>query len=320
MSEENYKKKTIIMAIITAGLIVGIFIVSMLLIKEINFNRSFDKKKEIITKVYATISEVGDNYIKVIPVDESIGTSLMVNTKDRYKEGDFILILYNEDEESYITPNSIEVIAHKDEVNLITTKSTTTTQDVYNSTTKVNTTKINKTTKTSVGTTTKTVNKNADEVVLSYVKSTENDIVSYNETTTFKERAKASFIKIIDFIFYDGEIKGVTWDELSNKAKAKVVYYALIIDNKIDNKWPNYKENTSNKLNDIKERLIAKYMDLTANICSNHPNECAQTKEDFKLLKKSLNLTWDILKSAFKYGYDKTTNYLKTWYEVFSGK
>lgn len=309
------------MAFITAVLIVGIFIVSMLLIKEINFNRNFDKKKEIITKVYATISEVGDNYIKVIPVDESIGSSLMVNTKDRYKEGDFVLILYNEDEESYITPNSIEVIAHKDEVNLTTTKKEpSTTQDVYNSTTKVKTTKVNKTTKTSVRTTTKTSNINADEIVLNYVKSTENDIVSYSETPTFKERAKASFIKIVDFIFYDGEIKGVTWNEISNKAKAKVVYYALIIDNKIDNKWPNYKENTSNKLKDIKERLIAKYMDLTTNICSNHPNECAQTKEDFKLLKKSLNLTWDIVKSAFKYGYDKTTNYLKTWYEVFSGK
>lgn len=160
--------------------------------------------------------------------------------------------------------------------------------------------------------------------------SSEDDVVSYfediysmeddNSFDSFKDNLKNGFISIVDFIFYDSEINGYTFKELSNVAKLKIIGIALKIDSKIEEYIPEYKEtisNTSGKVyNDIKMRLVTLYLDISSEVCSNHQEGCATAKEIFNDVKNVCKISWDFVKGLLKSGKDK----LKVWYEIYSGK
>ena len=160
-------------------------------------------------------------------------------------------------------------------------------------------------------------NYNQDDVI-SYFENIETEV---DDSTSFKERFKEYFITITDFIFYDKEIKGYTFDELSGTAKAKIIFIALKIDNKIEEYIPGYKESildSSDKIYmDIKERLITLYMDISVDICSNgNENDCAKVKEIFSEIISVCKIGWDFIKNLVKNG----TTKVREWYEVYSGK
>ena len=92
-----------------------------------------------------------------------------------------------------------------------------------------------------------------------------------------------------------------------------------MIDSGIESKFPNYKENIGSKYNDIKAKLVAEFLELKYNICSKSKDDCAQVKDDFELLKKSLNITWDFIKNCFVYVKDLSVPKIKNWYESFRG-
>ena len=324
------KMKAYGLGVISAILLILSFIGVISLIN--GFNK--DDETQSYSELYATVYSVGNGEIVVDPIDEEIDGNITIKTDEKFKKGDFVLIDGEE----------IKVIAKADEFEttqvaqslttskttterVIPTTSSTVTTKGKTTTTKNGVTTTKKTTKkTTVSTTKKTTTakKDKDTAVLDYVESVNNDANKVSGSdATFGQKVKTNFIKIVDFIFYDTEINGVKWSELTASAKAKVVYYTLKIDNKIDEKFPNYKENISNKYNDLKAKLIAKYLDITNTICSNSEHDeyhCGIVKQDFQLLKDSVGITWDVVVNAFKYGYDKSTAYLKTWYETFSGK
>lgn len=163
------------------------------------------------------------------------------------------------------------------------------------------------------------------EIVNDY---TETDIVSYFETmeleveksTFFREKFKEYFITIVDFIFYDGEIKGYTFGEISGTAKIKIIGIALKIDSKIEEYVPNYKETISNTTGkvytDIKEKLVTSYMDISSIICINNEEECTIAKEMFSEIKDKCKIGWDFVKGLINGGVSK----IKEWYEIYSGK
>ena len=64
-------------------------------------------------------------------------------------------------------------------------------------------------------------------------------------TDKFKDSCKATFITVVDFLFYEGKINGVTFNELSQSGKAKVLEIANSIDEAIESKYPNYKDDIS---------------------------------------------------------------------------
>lgn len=89
---------------------------------------------------------------------------------------------------------------------------------------------------------------NNDTLVISELENLNNNVdelLNSKDITNIKDKAKAIFITTVDFIFFDGEIKGVKFDDLTNKAKEKVLNIVSIIDLKIENKFPNYKETIS---------------------------------------------------------------------------
>ena len=141
----------------------------------------------------------------------------------------------------------------------------------------------------------------------------------YDELDTSKNSGsitssiKNGFVTIVDFLFYNEPIKGKTFSELSNSAKLSVLKLAVSIDQKVDSYFPGYKETLSDKYNNVKSKVVSKYLDITADICSKNESTCAAAKEGLSDLKKNFSITWSFIKDIAGTGASK----LKSWYEVW---
>ena len=73
-----------------------------------------------------------------------------------------------------------------------------------------------------------------------------------------KEVLKKTFIDLADFVFYDKEIKGYKFKDLSLTSKKEVLKYYNDVDKKIEKVYPNYKKvieaNSKKTYNDLKEK------------------------------------------------------------------
>ncbi len=152
-----------------------------------------------------------------------------------------------------------------------------------------------------------------EESIINYFQAKENEIKAGDEKT-FGEKAKEGFINVVDFIFYDKEIKGHTFKELTNTAKLKIISIALKIDNKIDSYFPNYKDKIKGTYTNIKAKLVEKYLEYSQKLCEKVGEQtCNQAKADWEALKNSFGITGEYLKNLGLTGKDK----IKNWYENF---
>lgn len=302
------KNKKIIIILSISILIIGL-IVTGVIIKLYNN----DITESSIDKIYGTVLSYNEGLLNVKTVDND---EITIISNSEYEEGDFILIEYYPVGKDSLT--SIELIAEGDELETFVKEEVITTTTTTTTTTK--TTKKGKKTSTSTTTTNKVLVSNPDDVIINYLTESEDEIDSYENNEKFSNIAKEKIITLIDFIFYDTEINDVKYKDLTESAKAKVIYYVLLIDSKINEVIPDYKEKLDETYTNFKNKLIATYLDLSSKICENNEVQCNYIKEDFQLLKKSINLTWDFIKNCFEYGTKKTTDVLKNWYEIWSGK
>ena len=96
----------------------------------------------------------------------------------------------------------------------------------------------------------------SEETIINYFENKKGEtIINSSSLASAKEKAKNIFFDIIDFIFFDKQINGVTFSSLSLEAKAKVMTIALNIDSTIMKKYPNYKENVSTAYQSVIETL-----------------------------------------------------------------
>ena len=89
-----------------------------------------------------------------------------------------------------------------------------------------------------------------DEYIIDYVTRVSNKVDEILESETvsnIKAKSKIIFVNLVDFVFYNGEIHGITFDELSDSAKNKVMEITLSMDSKIESKIPGYKEKIKDK-------------------------------------------------------------------------
>ena len=183
-----------------------------------------------------------------------------------------------------------------------------------------NTTTGSKTTEVTTSQVTNAPKLSADEEVLSFIKQENNNYSSLN-TEDAKKKAKEYFVSLVDFIFYDKEIKGHTFKELSASAKAKTIYYTLKIDSIIDKNIPGYKNTLGDSYKNAKNQLIAKYTDLSIDVCANNAELCSDLKRDTSDLKNSLNITLSIIKDVYneiiKPAGTSGIKKLQDWYEVW---
>lgn len=297
-----------------------IFVVTLLLIAGLTcfliFKlRSDDNSKIQNDEFYAVVRESYAGYALVKPLDEDINYDVLsISVKD-LKVGDIIRLKVKDIKEIYPPEAEVEEIEvlQTDKISEldpdikeeVTTKNT---EQIKNDITTSQTTSVSKNGTT---TTKKKDIKNADENVLAYF----NNEVNTADTKS-KGTLKNAFIKVVDFIFYDKDINGYYFKDLTASAKLKVIGLALKLDNIIDSHFPGYKDELSSSYNKAKDNLITLYLNLTSEFCKNNDSICESAKNDFSLLKESLNLSWDVIKNLTKSG----TNKLKEWYEIFSGK
>ena len=154
----------------------------------------------------------------------------------------------------------------------------------------------------------------SEEKLITYFQNEENLFSSNNSNNeSLTGKLKDSFVGIIDFIFYDKEVNGYTFKELTNSAKLKTIALALKIDNKIDSYFPNYKDKIKDKYTEVKGKLALKYLEVTANFCEKNTDTCIQAKEDFSNMKESFGFTWDLLKEMAKNGSNKIKEFYEGW-------
>lgn len=301
------KKKIIFIVILLLIMTLTIFLIFKL--------RSDDKTKMTRNEFYAVVRESYAGYALVKPLDEDINYDVLsISVKD-LKVGDIIRLKVKDIKEIYPPEAEVEEIEvlQTDKISELDPdiKEEVTTKITEQTKNDITTSQTTKESKNGTTTTKKKDIKNADEEVLTYF----NNEVNTADTKS-KGTLKNAFIKVVDFIFYDKDINGYYFKDLTASAKLKVIGLALKLDNIIDSHFPGYKDELSSSYNKAKDNLITLYLNLTSEFCKNNDSICESAKNDFSLLKESLNLSWDVIKNLAKSG----TNKLKEWYEIFSGK
>ncbi len=162
-----------------------------------------------------------------------------------------------------------------------------------------------------------------DEVVIN---SLVNSLTKINNSSTsdssFSDSAKGVFVSIVDFLFYDGEINGVTFGELTDSGKQKVLEIASKVDGAIESKIPGYKETIS----DTASNAFNKASEIIKN-GANNLNNFAKEKlgeENYQSIidakdeliyytKNAINFLGDVGSKVFNSVKDK----LDSWYQDF---
>ena len=148
------------------------------------------------------------------------------------------------------------------------------------------------------------------EELIPYLEELNQEIDKNPKLTT---KIKQGFTKIVDFLFYNGTIKGKTFEQLSDETKLKVLKLCYTIDNKIEKKYPDYKEEIKDTTTSIKEKILSSYLDITTTLCTSNEEACQSAKEGLKEMKESFSLTWNTIKNMS----GKYLSKLKSWYEVW---
>lgn len=297
MNKEKIKNIIIIVLICLLVLVTTLFIIS---------KKAENKSNEVTV----TVEAVGKKYL--------LGSSknkdyLITNYKGDYKEKDKIKFTYkNKDKKEKDGLTNIKVsdedliVDYKAKEEEKTVEKSEASKD-YQSTDNSSTITTNNNQVNSSSTDT-----NIDDEVVTYVNTLKDD-----STTS---SLKTNFVTLVDFIFYDGTIKGHTFKELTNEAKLKVLEAMLYLDSKVEKYFPNYKEEISSKTGraytTVKDKVVSSYLNITSAICSKDSSICDSAKEDFQNLKKNFGLTWSVIKEVT--GDSKES--IKNWYEIWSGK
>lgn len=182
---------------------------------------------------------------------------------------------------------------------------------------------------TVIKTTTEAVeNEVTDEDIVNYVTNVDSQIESISKEDSsnknIKESLKKNFIILTDFIFYNGTIKGKTFNDLSTEAKEEILKLYEKIDSKIESIYPDYKEDikdTSTKAYSktkemtisLKETLKQNYIDMVGEDV--YQKEMDIIKEKSSEVKEKASPVISSAKEKTKEVYENTKDKLNTWYQ-----
>ncbi len=163
---------------------------------------------------------------------------------------------------------------------------------------------------------------NKDNTIINEMDNTLNSINTESSSSNFSDKAKATFISIVDFLFYDGTIKGITFNELTDDGKQKVLEIANKIDVKLEEVSPGYKDKisstTSNAYNKASEIIKSGASSLNnfakEKLGDENYNSIIDAKDELvKYSKNALNLVGSAGSKLFSSTKDK----LNDWYQNF---
>ncbi len=163
---------------------------------------------------------------------------------------------------------------------------------------------------------------NKDNTIINEMDNTLNSIDAESSSSNFSDKAKATFITIVDFLFYDGTIKGITFNELTDDGKQKVLEIANKIDLKLEEVSPGYKDkissttsNAYNKASEIIKNGASSLNNFAKEKLGNENyNSIIDAKDELvKYSKNALNLVGSAGSKLFSSTKDK----LNDWYQNF---
>ena len=164
---------------------------------------------------------------------------------------------------------------------------------------------------------------NNDEIAIQTFNNINNEIdkiLISEDVENAKDKVKGTFITIVDFIFYDSEINGITFDELTDSGKQRILELASKIDTKIENKFPNYKETISdttkkafNKASEIIKKGANNLSEFSKEkLGEENYNAIINAKDEFiDYTKKAIDIVGNVGSNLLENG----KNYIKNWYE-----
>lgn len=164
-----------------------------------------------------------------------------------------------------------------------------------------------------------------DNIVIDELNNTLNNIEKSTQDENFKDKASSTFISIVDFLFYDGTIKGISFDELTEKGKEKVLEISSKIDVKLEEKCPEYKEKISNstskayqKASEIIKKGAKNINDFAKSALGDENYQAIIDAKDelVKYSKESLNYVTGAGSKVF----NNTKEKLNEWYQNFKNK
>ena len=100
-----------------------------------------------------------------------------------------------------------------------------------------------------------------DDEVIEYIKNISDKMTECSENIA--DSVKSGFITVVDFLFYDGEIGGRTFDSLKDDAKSTVLGIYDTISTYIEEHLPIWKESLGEKYEQAKELWNDKKDDLS---------------------------------------------------------
>ncbi len=172
---------------------------------------------------------------------------------------------------------------------------------------------INQTTENNTSTTNEVENNEVQETFDNFTteKNEISDLINKKNFEEAKEKGKEFFINGVDFIFYDKEYKGITFDDLKEEAKEETLNNLNIIDGWIMQLEPDYKETLQEKYKVVADFVNEKYLYVLDKIKEYLGEENYNAITDIKnKLKNDLSNFGNNLSDNIK-------NKANEWYENF---
>ena len=141
-----------------------------------------------------------------------------------------------------------------------------------------------------------------------------NNLLDSFDFNNVKDEVTSKFITLTDFIFNGTEIKGVKFEDLTSTSKEVVMDTYNVINKKIKEKYPNYQEVVSEKVEAVKE---------TAGSVKEYAKEKvveAIGEDNYNSAKEKVTETKDKVVEKTKETYNTAKDKVKGWYNNLKEK
>ena len=136
------------------------------------------------------------------------------------------------------------------------------------------------------------------------------ELIESEQVEQAKEKGKEYFITGVDFIFYDKEMNGVTFDDLTEEGKKVTLENLETIDGWIMEIAPDYKDKISEKYQVVKDFVSTTYYDALESIKE------SLGEENYSAIQEKKNEIKDSITSTK----DKALEKVSEWYQDFKNK
>lgn len=165
----------------------------------------------------------------------------------------------------------------------------------------------------------------SDSIVLNQFSELNNDIRNSFNSSDLLDKGKVYFIYCVDFLFFDGEIKGVKFSDLSDIARCQLINDIITIDGLICSKFPNYKSCIADSVSAAynKASMIIHSGSIKVDDYSRErlgDDNYAKIKEYKDLFVVQTSRDWDEFVFIIGEGYNKGKIKVKDWYEGYKKK